>query len=133
MSIVPKVPTSNPLPNNEIYKEEEKNDAIKNETGIIAPKRSTLSFGTENFPSPRRAISQKNTDKVMPTEIRNPLLASKLTGAKGTKKKIDPQIVVNNNTNDNLLKNSTLFDFMFISFIMIGNNYFIIANNSPKY
>jgi hypothetical protein len=79
-SIEPKVPSSNPLPNRDTYLEEEKKDESKNTTGIAAPATISLSFGKENLPSPSLAINQKNRASVAPTEIRNPLLASSVTG-----------------------------------------------------
>ena len=76
----PKVPISKPLPKSDTYRDDEKKDAIKNINGIIPTKRINLSRGIVNLPSPSRAINQKKTDKVVPTDRRKPLLASKVTG-----------------------------------------------------
>ncbi|OGJ05947.1 hypothetical protein A2387_02625 [Candidatus Nomurabacteria bacterium RIFOXYB1_FULL_36_10] len=76
----PNVPISKPLPKSDTYREEEKKDDIKNISGIAPAKRINLSFGTVNLPSPSRAINQKKTERVVPTESRNPLLASSVTG-----------------------------------------------------
>ena len=80
MSIDPNVPISKPLPNKETYIEEEKNEDIKNTSGITAAANINLSFGKTNFPSPSLAINQKKTESVVPIESRNPLLASRVTG-----------------------------------------------------
>lgn len=79
-SIDPKVPISKPLPKSDTYKDDEKNDEIRKTRGIRPANRIILSLGTENLPSPSRAISQKNKASVMPIEMRNPLLASRVTG-----------------------------------------------------
>ena len=79
-SIDPNVPTSKPLPKSDTYKEEEKNEEIKKTSGIAPAIKSNLSFGTTNLPSPNLEINQKNRDKVTPTDNRNPLLASSVTG-----------------------------------------------------
>jgi len=76
----PKVPISKPLPKSETWKEEEKNDEIKKTTGIANAKSTNLSFGITNFPSPSLEINQKNKESVAPTERRNPLHASSVTG-----------------------------------------------------
>ena len=93
-NIEPKVPSSKPPPNNDMYGEEEKNDAIRNATGIAKAENTMRSFGIKNFPSKSLASSQKNTENATPTETRKPLLASNVTGIKGTKKKIDKKNVV---------------------------------------
>ena len=53
-------------------------------------------MGITNFPSPSLETNQKNRDKVAPTDRRKPLLASRVTGEKGIKKKvfrnIDPEL-----------------------------------------
>jgi hypothetical protein len=112
-SIDPNVPISKPLPNKETYKDEEKNDEIKNTTGIAKATNRILSFGTTNLPSPSLEISQKKTDSVAPTDNKNPLLASSVTGVYGMKKKRLTNKVNKRVTNDNLLKNSTFFDSIF--------------------
>ena len=63
-----------------------------------------------NFPSPSLAISQKNSASVTPTETRNPLLASRVTGVYGIKKNKDKKQVASKVVNDNLLKKDTFFD-----------------------
>jgi hypothetical protein len=109
----PNVPISKPLPNSDIYIEEEKKDAIKKTRGIAAANKINLSFGTTNFPSPSLEISQKNRERVAPTDNKNPLLASKVTGVYGIKKNKTANNVNKSVTNDNLLKNSTFFDSIF--------------------
>ena len=79
-SIEPKVPSSNPLPKSDMYRDEEKKDDSKKTTGIDKPINISLSLGIENLPSPSLAMSQKNKARVIPTDIRKPLLASKVTG-----------------------------------------------------
>ena len=101
----PNVPTSKPAPKRELYKEEENRDEIRKTTGIIAPNSINLSFGILNFPSPRRAINQKNRERVAPIEIRNPLLASRVIGVNGIKKNRETKKVTNNVRNESLLKN----------------------------
>jgi len=108
--IDPNVPTSKPLPNKDRYNDGEKNEDIRKTNGIIPANRIILSFGTVNFPSPRRDINQKNTDKVIPINIRKPLLADRLMGTNGIKKKIETNKVEINVINDKLLKNSIFFD-----------------------
>jgi len=95
-----------------LYLEEEKKDESKNTTGIAAPAINSLSFGKENLPSPSLAISQKNRARVAPTEIRNPLLASRVTGTYGMKKNIDINTVAKNIT-----ANATI----------TGNNFFKVS------
>ena len=110
MSIEPNVPISKPLPNNETYRDDEKSDAIRKTNGINPANRINLSLGTTNFPSPSRAMSQKNSASVTPTETKNPLLASSVTGTYGIKKNSDKNSVPRSVVNDSLLKNSTVFD-----------------------
>jgi len=112
----PKVPTSKPVPKRELYKDEEKNEAIKKIIGIIAPNIINLSFGIRNFPSPSRAINQKNKDKVEPIETKKPLLASSVIGVNGRKKKKERNRVTRSVRNDNLLKN-----FIFLGSIYLFN------------
>jgi hypothetical protein len=131
VSIEPKVPISKPLPNKEIYNDEENRDATKKTNGMTPAKRINLSRGIVNFPSPNLATSQKNRDIVNPTDIRKPLLASRVTGMYGIKKNKEPNNVANKVTNDNLLKNNTFFDS--IGFCVIYNNVFIIPNRHKKY
>jgi hypothetical protein len=113
-SIDPNVPISKPLPNNDTYRDEEKNEAIKKTSGIAPAKSMSLSLGKVNFPSPNLAMSQKNIERVVPTERRKPLLASRVTGTYGMKKNKHRNKVANNVTNDNLLKNLILFDSIFV-------------------
>ena len=80
MSIEPNVPISKPLPKSDTYSEEEKNDEIKKTKGIAIANSNNLSFGITNFPSPSLDINQKKIERVTPIEIKNPLLASKVTG-----------------------------------------------------
>lgn len=127
ISIDPNVPISKPLPKSEIYLDEEKSDAHKKTIGINAPNKIILSFGIENFPSPKRAMSQKNTARVIPTDTKNPLLASSVTGINGMKKNNERKIVPRRVVNDNLLKNSTVFDSIFLN--CANNNVLIIPNN----
>jgi hypothetical protein len=79
-NIEPKVPISKPLPKIETYKDEEKKDEIKKTKGIAIPNRINLSLGIKNLPSPSLEINQKNSERVAPTDKRNPLLASRVTG-----------------------------------------------------
>lgn len=72
-----------------------------------------LSFGILILPSKSLAISQNKVERITPTEIRNPLLASRVTGIKGTKKKIDKNKVVMSDTKESLLKNNTFFDCIY--------------------
>ena len=62
-----------------MYSDEEKKDEIKKMIGIANAKRINLSFGMTNLPSPNLEINQKNSERVAPMEIRNPLLASSVT------------------------------------------------------
>ena len=110
MRIDPKVPTSKPLPNKDKYKDEEKNDEIRKTNGIIPANKNILSLDITNFPSPKRDINQKNIDKVIPINTRKPLLADKLMGTNGIKKKIETNKVEIKVINDKLLKNSIFFD-----------------------
>jgi hypothetical protein len=80
ISIDPNVPISNPLPKSETYRDEEKNEEIRNTKGIIPANRINFSLGKTNLPSPSREISQKKRESVTPTDKRNPLLASSVTG-----------------------------------------------------
>ena len=109
----PKVPISKPLPNKEAWIDGEKKDETRKINGITPPNKTNLSFGITNFPSPSLATNQKIKDKVAPTDKRKPLLASRVTGEKGIKKKKQAKIVNNNRTNDNLLKKSIFFDSIF--------------------
>ena len=63
-----------------MYREDEKKEEIKNIRGMTPAKRINLSFGITNLPSPSLEINQKKTDRVVPTESKNPLLASSVTG-----------------------------------------------------
>ena len=76
----PNVPISKPLPKSETYRDEEKNDEIKNTKGIAIANKINLSLGITNLPSPNLEINQKNKESVAPTDKRNPLLASSVTG-----------------------------------------------------
>lgn len=96
-----------------MYKEEEKNDEIKKINGIASANKMSLSFGITNFPSPSLEINQKKIERVVPMEIKKPLLASRVTGEKGIKKKRLTNNVAKRVKNDNLLKNSTFFDSIF--------------------
>jgi hypothetical protein len=109
----PKVPISNPLPKRETWKEDEKNDEKRKTAGIAKANKTNLSLGITNFPSPSLDTNQKNSERVTPTDNRNPLLASSVTGVKGIKKNRDANKVNIRVTNDNLLKNSTFFDSIF--------------------
>jgi len=109
-SIEPKVPISKPLPNSDTYRDEEKNEEIKKTNGIAIPNIINLSFGIKNFPSPSLEISQKNNESVAPTDNKNPLLASSVTGTYGKKKKREANIVKRRIANDNLFKNAIFFD-----------------------
>ncbi len=114
MRMEPNVPISKPFPNKETYKDEEKKEDNKNTRGINPAARINLSLGNINFPSPNLAINQKNTESVVPTDNKKPLLAANVTGINGIKKNKDKNNVDNNVKNDNLLKNSTFFDSIFI-------------------
>jgi hypothetical protein len=80
ISIEPNVPISKPLPKSDTYKEEEKSEAIKKTKEITPPNRINLSFGIKNLPSPNLDINQKKRARVAPIDMRNPLLASSVTG-----------------------------------------------------
>ena len=94
--IEPKVPSSKPLPKREMYKDGEKNDEIKNTSGIAPANNIKRSLGNTNLPSPSLAISQKKIERVVPIESKNPLLASRVTGEKGMKKNKETNIVASN-------------------------------------
>lgn len=79
-SIEPNVPISKPLPKSEEYTEEEKKEATRKTNGIKPANKISLSFGKTNLPSPSLAISQKNNESIIPTDKKNPLLASSVTG-----------------------------------------------------
>ena len=89
------------MPNKDIYKDDEKNEEIKKTIGISPANKINLSLGITNFPSPRRAMSQKKRDRVDPMERRKPLLASRVTGTYGMKKNNDIKIEPSNDQNDN--------------------------------
>ena len=72
----PNVPISKPLPKRETYREDEKNDEIKNTNGIAPVNKINLSLGTTNLPSPSLEINQKNKESVAPIDKINPLVAS---------------------------------------------------------
>lgn len=111
--------------------DEEKKDETRKTKGISPASKIKRSFGRENLPSPRRAINQKNKDRVAPMDSKNPLLASNVTGIYGIKKNNTPNIVTRRVIKDNLLKNSTFF--VSIILIRLINNNTIIPNNSIKY
>jgi len=115
----PKVPTSNPVPKIELYKEDEKKDEIRNITGITAPIIIKRSLGILILPSPNLAINQKESESVAPIEIKKALLASVVTGIKGTKKKMEINNVMKSVNNDKLLKSFTFFVCIFFIFCYI--------------
>ncbi len=119
----PKVPSSKPLPNIDTYEEEEKNEEIRNTTGIARAKSIILSLGIKNFPSPSLAISQKNSESVVPTDIKKPLFASRVTDTYGRKKNNDRNKVARSVKNDTVLKNSIFLDSIVYILKRIRINY----------
>ena len=73
--------------------EDEKKAETKKVIGINAATRTILSLGSVNFPSISLAISQKNTERVTPVDIRKPFATSIDTGTKGIKKNNDTKNV----------------------------------------